>query len=170
MKISQNSAWVLSLALTLSFPALPQAQLATALDHFTIHDGLKASLWADNDLLDSPVAIDADAQGRLWVVEDLSKSGKKGQPHARIAILSDTDGDGKADHRSEFGPTFGSKPLGIAVFDNVIVVSMAPKIYAYTDVNRDDVFDPAVDKEVILAEGFHGSNPRPRPPRRGSRP
>ena len=71
--------------------------------------------------------------------------------------MEDTDGDGRADSVKVFGPTFGSKPMGISVFDNVIVVSMAPKIHVYTDVNRDDVFEPEVDRETVLAEGFHGS-------------
>ena len=46
--------------------------------------------------------------------------------------------------------------MGISVFDNVVVVSMAPNIHVYTDVNRDDVFDPNVDDEMIIAKGFHG--------------
>ncbi|MFT5130368.1 MAG: putative membrane-bound dehydrogenase-like protein, partial [Rhodothermales bacterium] len=55
-------------------------------------------------------------------------------------------------------PSFNSKPMGISVFDNVIVVSMAPNIHVYTDINRDDVFDPEVDSETIIAKGFHGSS------------
>ena len=35
---------------------------------------------------------------------------------------------------------------------------MAPNIHVYTDVNRDDVFDPRVDKHELIAEGFHGQN------------
>ena len=100
--------------------------------------------------------MDVDAKGRVWVAEDLQKSNVKGA-HARIKILEDTDNDGKADSVKIFGPTFSSKPQGMAVFDNVIVVSMAPKIHVYTDMNRDDVFDPKVDEEKVIAEGFHGA-------------
>ena len=128
----------------------------TMLESFTVAPGLEATLWAGTDLIHSPVAIAVDAKGRVWATEDLQHSGDE-KVHARIKILEDTDEDGRADSVKVFGPTFDSKPLGISVFDNVIVVSMAPKIHVFTDVNRDDVFDPEVDTEAILAEGFHGS-------------
>ena len=132
------------------------AQQNTALESFRVADGLKAVLWAGTDLIHSPVAMDVDAKGRVWVTEDLQRSGKKGVSHARIKILSDSDNDGRADTVKIFGPSFNSKPMGISVFDNVIVVSMAPNIHVYTDVNRDDVFDPKVDTETVIAKGFHG--------------
>ncbi len=138
-----------------SLGILTHADQKTMLESFNTTKGLEAKLWAGTDMIHSPVAIDVDARGRVWAVEDLQKSGVKG-PHARIKILEDTNNDGKADSVKIFGPTFPSKPQGIAVFDNVIVVSMAPSIYAYTDVNRDDIFDPKVDTIKILAKGFHG--------------
>jgi putative membrane-bound dehydrogenase-like protein len=136
-------------------PGLVSADQDTMLESFTVAPGLEARLWAGTDLIHSPVAMDVDARGRLWVTEDLQRSDVKG-PHARIKILEDTDHDGKADSVKVFGPTFSSKPMGISVFDNKIVVSMAPNIHVYTDVNRDDVFDPKVDREEIIAKGFHG--------------
>lgn len=125
------------------------------LESLTVASGLEAKLWAGTDLVHSPVAMDVDAQGRVWVTEDLQGSEQNG-PHARIKILEDTDRDGRADSVKEFGPTFSSKPMGISVFDNKIVVSMAPNIHVYTDVNRDDFFDPKIDEEEIIAKGFHG--------------
>ncbi|MGB1260125.1 MAG: PVC-type heme-binding CxxCH protein [Akkermansiaceae bacterium] len=144
-----------SALILLSSTLIAGADQQTMLKDFTVAPGLEAKLWAGTDMVHSPTAIDVDAKGRLWVTEDLQKSGEKG-PHSRIKILADTNNDGKADSVKIFGPTFGSKPLGISVFDNVIVVSMAPNIHVYTDVNRDDVFDPKVDTEKIIAKGFHG--------------
>jgi putative membrane-bound dehydrogenase-like protein len=140
-----------------SLTLLAAADQQTMVESFTLAPGLEASLWAGTDLIHSPLAMDVDARGRVWVTEDLQNSGEKG-PHARIKILEDTDHDGKADLVKIFGPTFSSKPMGISVFDNVVVVSMAPNIHVYTDVNRDDVFDPKVDEEKIIAKGFHGSS------------
>lgn len=137
-----------------------QAALAdqeTMLEEFEVAPGLEATLWAGTELIHSPVAMDVDARGRVWVTEDLQRSGEEG-PHARITILEDGDQDGKADRVKIFGPTFPSKPMGISVFDNVIVVSMAPNIHVFTDVNRDDRFDPEIDTEKIIATGFHGQN------------
>jgi hypothetical protein len=42
------------------------------------------------------------------------------------------------------------------VIDNKVIVSMAPDLVAYTDVNRDAKFDPAVDKREVLLTGFNG--------------
>ncbi len=131
-------------------------QQDNALGSFRMSESLKAVRWAGSDMIHSPVAMDVDAKGRVWVTEDLQHSGLQNAPHARIKILADSDNDGRADTVKIFGPTFSSKPLGISVFDNVIVVSMAPNIHVYTDLNRDDVFDPKVDTEEIIAKGFHG--------------
>ena len=49
-------------------------------------------------------------------------------------------------------------PLGIAVLDNRIIVSNAPDLIVYTDVNRDRRFDAAVDKREVLLSGFDGRN------------
>ncbi|MDF1737858.1 MAG: DUF1080 domain-containing protein [Verrucomicrobiales bacterium] len=150
---------LLILTLTLLLPVASADEQETMLESFTVAPGLEAKLWAGTDLIHSPVAMAVDAKGRVWATEDLQHSGvdAEAEGHARIKILEDTDQDGRADSVKIFGPTFDSKPLGITVFDNVIVVSMAPKIHLFTDVNRDDVFDPEIDTEVILADGFHGS-------------
>ena len=53
-------------------------------------------------------------------------------------ILEDSDGDGKSDRSQVFwqDPELIS-PLGIAVFDNVVIVSQPPNLLKLTDVNRD---------------------------------
>ena len=123
---------------------------------FSLSEGLEVNLWAGSDLIHSPIAMDVDSRGRVWVSEDLQHSGVQGV-HARIKILEDSDRDGRADKVSLFGPTFQSKPMGISIFDNVVVVSMAPHIHVYTDVNRNDLFEPEIDDHKIIATGFHGA-------------
>jgi len=46
--------------------------------------------------------------------------------------------------------------MGVAVIGNKVVVSMAPDIVVYTDLNGDRRFDPAVDKREVLLTGFNG--------------
>ncbi|MCW5557454.1 MAG: c-type cytochrome [Verrucomicrobiae bacterium] len=41
-------------------------------------------------------------------------------------------------------------------FGNRAIVSMAPDILVYTDVNEDRKFDPAVDRKEVLLTGFNG--------------
>src|SRR5206468_5855922 len=76
-------------------PPLPPAD-SFKLIH--VRPGYEAELVAAEPLLESPVAIDWDEHGRLWVVEmmdyPLGLDGK-GKPGGRVRILDDTNGDGK---------------------------------------------------------------------------
>jgi len=117
---------------------------------------LEIKTFARSPMINSPVAMDVDYKGRLWVADDLAKIDKKTRRGGRIVILEDTDNDGKADKSTQFGPAFSSMPLGIAVYDNVIVVSLSPDLIVFTDVNRNAQFDQGIDKREILMTGFHG--------------
>ena len=135
-----------------------------ALNLFQIPEGMELTLWARSPMLANPTNFDIDAQGRVWVTEGvnyrLHNLGPKRRPEGdRVVILSDTKGEGRADTVQTFiqDPNWTS-PLGIAVFDNVIIVSHAPDLIKFTDVNRDGKFDPAVDKKEILLTGFGGED------------
>jgi putative membrane-bound dehydrogenase-like protein len=130
-------------------------------DMFALPDDLEVTLWAKTPQFRNPSNMDIDAQGRVWLVEAYNYRRHAGKDPAgdRVMILEDTDGDGKADKSSVFvqEPALLA-PLGIAVIDNKIIVSCAPDIIVYTDVNRDLKFDPAVDKREVLLTGFDGRN------------
>jgi hypothetical protein len=49
-------------------------------------------------------------------------------------------------------------PLGIAVFDNRIVLSSTPSIIVYTDVNRNQVFEAEIDQREVFLTGFRDAN------------
>lgn len=124
---------------------------------FKVPDGLEITVWATSPMLHNPANMDVDADGRIWVAEGINyrrHSGRSREGDA-IRVLQDTDGDGKADESHVFVREKELEcPLGVAVFDNVIVVSNAPNIIVYTDVNRDLKFDPAVDKREVILTGF----------------
>ena len=126
---------------------------------FTLPEGLEATLWAKSPHLLNPTNMDFDAQGRLWVAEGVNYRGKaKRQPEGdRIVVLEDTKGAGFADKSTVFVQEPGlASPLGVAVFENRVVVSQPPDLIVYTDVNGDGKFDPAVDKKEVLLTGFNG--------------
>jgi putative membrane-bound dehydrogenase-like protein len=124
---------------------------------FHLPDDLEITLWAASPDLHNPTNLDIDHAGRVWVTEGVNyrrHSGRSRDGDA-IRVLQDTNGDGTADKSHVFVREKGLEaPLGVAVFDNVIVVSNTPDIIVYTDVNRDLVFDPAIDKRDVLLTGF----------------
>ena len=76
----------------------PEEELAT----FQVEPGFKVQLVAAEPMVQEPVALSFDADGRLWVVEmrgfmpDIDGKGEA-LPSGRISILEDTNGDGTMD-------------------------------------------------------------------------
>jgi putative membrane-bound dehydrogenase-like protein len=131
------------------------------LDLFALPDGLEITVWAESPLLRNPTNIDIDRDGRIWVAEGVRyRSHHARQPEGdRIAVLEDTDGDGRADTQHTFVQEPGLiAPLGVAVIDNKVVVSQPPDLIVYTDIDRNRRFDPAVDTREVLLTGFQGVN------------
>src|SRR5215470_3859486 len=67
--------------------------------HFYLPPGFHAELVASEPLIKDPIAIDWDADGRMWVVEypeyvpDLTTAEPNLEPIGRIAVLEDTNND-----------------------------------------------------------------------------
>ena len=128
---------------------------------FVAPEGLEVTVWAKSPDLYNPTNMDIDAKGRIWVAEGVNYRSHAGRrPDGdRIVVLEDTNGDGEADESHTFVQEKGLvAPLGVAVFDNRIVVSQPPDLIVYTDVDRDTVFDPKVDKREVLLTGFNARN------------
>ncbi|MEZ4219176.1 MAG: ThuA domain-containing protein [Myxococcota bacterium] len=129
------------------------------LERFHLPDDLEIRVFAESPLLYNPTNIDVDASGRVWVAEGWNYRGAPGARAAgdRIVVLEDRDGDGAADASHVFvqDPSLDA-PLGIAVVGNRVLVSMAPALVEYTDVDGDLRFDPRVDRRRVLLDGFAG--------------
>ncbi|PAW86043.1 MAG: hypothetical protein B9S29_00425 [Opitutia bacterium Tous-C2FEB] len=145
-------------------PYAPSEGGSVSLNLFQVPEGLEVTLWARSPMLANPTNLDIDAQGRVWVTEGVNyrvynKGGKRRPEGDRVVVLSDSKGAGKADTVHTFVQDAGwTSPLGIAVFDNVVIVSHAPDLIKFTDVNRDGKFDPAVDKREVILGGFGGQD------------
>jgi len=128
---------------------------------FTVPAGLEVIVWATSPMLHNPTNMDIDHHGRVWVTEGVNYRGKRNRRKEgdRVVVLEDTDADGKADKSTTFvQEEFLVSPLGIAVFDNVVVVAQPPDMIVYTDVDRDLKFDPTIDKREVRLTGFQGRN------------
>jgi putative membrane-bound dehydrogenase-like protein len=131
------------------------------LSAFHLPDDLELTVWASTPLLYNPTNLDIDHAGRIWVAEGVNYRRHKGRRPGgdRIVVIQDKDGDGKAESSHTFVQEKGLiAPLGVAVFDNVVYVSQPPDLIVYTDVDRDLVFDPKVDKREVLLTGFNAIN------------
>src|SRR5688572_33073565 len=80
----------------------PEKTPAEELSTFQIADGLQIQLVASEPMVQDPVVIMFDPDGRLWVVEmrgfmpDIDGNGEN-ERVGRVSILEDTDGDGEMD-------------------------------------------------------------------------
>ena len=80
----------------------PERSPAEELSSFQLSDGLQIQLVAAEPMVQDPVVIMFDPDGRLWVVEmrgfmpDIDGNGEK-ERVGRVSILEDTDGDGQMD-------------------------------------------------------------------------
>jgi glucose/arabinose dehydrogenase len=88
-------------------PPAPFLSMAEALNSFQIADGFTIEPVAWEPLVENPVAISFDPNGRMWVAEmrsympDIDGNGED-TPNGRIRILEDTDGDGQMDKSTDF--------------------------------------------------------------------
>ena len=157
-----------ALSLLLMSPVLAEtdwkpekAPETVGVDAFKVMGDLDVTVWASTPDLYNPTNMDIDHAGRIWVAEGVNYRRHNGRRPGgdRIAVLQDTDGDGKCDTSHTFVQEKGLvAPLGVAVFDNVIFVSQPPELLKYTDVDRDLKFDPAVDKREVILTGFNARN------------
>ena len=154
---------IATLVAVLGASAPAQAKLI-APNEFIVADGFEITVWATTPQLYNPTNFDVDSKGRLWVTEAVNYRNFRNESLGlsqdggdRVVVLEDSDGDGKADSSHTFvrDPDLVA-PLGIAVIDNKVVVSCAPNILIFTDVDRDARFDPKVDTKEVFLTGFRG--------------
>ena len=115
-----------------------------ALQSFEVIDGYRLDLVAAEPLVVDPIAFAFDARGRLFVVEMRGYSEQSSEHLGRIALLEDTDLDGRMDHRETFVENL-SWPTAIWPWRDGVLVAEPPRITWYRDRNRDGVSDWSED-------------------------
>jgi mono/diheme cytochrome c family protein/glucose/arabinose dehydrogenase len=114
-------------------PHTPQEQLQT----FQIAKGYQISLAASDPAIGDPVAATFGPDGRLWVVEmqgympNLDGT-TEDQPHGRISVLEDTDGDGVFDKSTVFLDNI-VMPRAIALHRDGVLVGAPPHLWFCRD-------------------------------------
>ncbi|KAA5543299.1 DUF7133 domain-containing protein [Adhaeribacter rhizoryzae] len=115
--------------------------------------GYRVELVAAEPMVQEPVGMAWDANGRLYVVEmntymKDSKATGQFEPLSRIKLLEDTDGDGKMDKSSIFIDSLLLPRTVLPVGDELLVtITNIQHIYSYRDTNNDGKAD---QKKIVF--------------------
>ena len=134
----------------------PEEQAAT----FKLAPGFRAELVAANPLVGDPVAMQFGPDGRLWVLEmrgympNPDGEGER-EPVGVIAVLTDTDGDGRFDRRQVFADKL-VMARAISLIDDGLLVAEPPNLWFMRDTNGDGVAD---EKTQVANDYGNTTNP-----------
>ncbi|WP_437193984.1 PVC-type heme-binding CxxCH protein [Planctomicrobium sp. SH527] len=125
-----------------------------ALKSFTVAEGFEVNLFASEvefPELQNPVSMTFDAEGRIWVTTNAAyPQYLPGVPvNDKILILSDKDGDGKADHQQIFAENLYI-PIGVELADGGAYVSAQPNMLFLKDTDGDG----KADKQEYVLHGL----------------
>ena len=135
----------------------PEQELKT----IKVAKGYHAELVASEPMIETPVAISWDDQGRLYVCEmrgymnDINAGGED-KPIGRISRLEDTDGDGKMDKATVFVDKL-LMPRAVMAMGDGALVSEPPNLTFYHDTDGDGV----ADKSEVVATNYARAGGQP---------
>jgi len=135
-------------------PPAPPLSAEAALTTFKLPAGFRIELVASEPLVEMPVALAFDPDGRIWVVEmrgfmpNLDGTGEE-EPVGKVVILEDTDGDGRMDKRTVFLDGL-VMPRAICLVRDGALVGEPPNLWFCRDVDGDG----QCDEKTAVASDF----------------
>ncbi|PYU51687.1 MAG: dehydrogenase, partial [Acidobacteria bacterium] len=131
-------------------PYSPEQALRT----ITVHSGFHLESFASEPLIASPVAMDWDENGRIYVAEDTGYP-LDTRPTGRIVLLEDTNADGIPDRRTVFADHI-VMPNSVMCWKGGVLVTAAPDVWFFKDTTGNGKADV---REKVLT-GFAFTNPQ----------
>jgi mono/diheme cytochrome c family protein/glucose/arabinose dehydrogenase len=131
-------------------PLSPEEELKT----FKLPPGFRIELVASEPMIESPVAISFDDQGRMFVVEmrsymrDIEGTTEK-DPTSRVSLLTDVDGDGRMDKATPFLDNL-VMPRGVMAVKGGAFVAEPPNLFFCRDTKGTGV----ADEKTLVASDF----------------
>lgn len=146
LTLSFSLGWLPASLLAEYPPPPPVYSPEQALSHFQFAEpGYRIELVANEPMVQDPVAIRFDGEGRLWVVEmkgymrDIDRSGVN-EPIGRISVLEDTNADGVMDKSTVFLDHL-VLPRALSIHPDGVLVAESKPLWFVQDTDGDLVAD-----------------------------
>jgi mono/diheme cytochrome c family protein/glucose/arabinose dehydrogenase len=138
----------------------PEQEAAT----FKLPKGLKVEVVAAEPMVEHPVAMSFDGDGRIWVAQMRSYMPNvdgvgENTPDGRVSILEDTDGDGRMDKSTVFLDGL-VLPRAVQCVGDGALIGAPPNLWFVRDKNKDGKAD---DKVLIATDYGDRVNPEHQP-------
>lgn len=126
------------------------------LSKFVLQDDFKIETIASEPLIEAPVAMTFDNQGRVWVMEmpDYMPNihgSDEDIPRGRIVILEDHDNDGRMDHTKVFLEKL-SQPRAMALVYGGLLYAEAPNLW-FVEIENDQPVNKVLVDSVYAVGG-----------------
>jgi mono/diheme cytochrome c family protein/glucose/arabinose dehydrogenase len=132
----------------------PPLSPVEAMKRFYLAPGYRVELVAAEPLVQDPVMIDWDGEGRMWVVEmpgymrDANAKGER-EPIGNIVVLEDTNNDGRMDKRTVFQDGF-VLVRWLKVLERGVLAAEPPNLWLFQDTNG----DLRADRKELVTDQF----------------
>lgn len=145
---------------SMKIPPAPPLAVDEALRTFRLQPGFQIEAVASDPIIESPVEIEFDASGRMYVLEmrgfmpNVEGKGED-QRVGRVTLMEDTDGDGRMDKHTRFAEGL-LMPRAIGVVRDGLLIAEPPTLWFFRDTDGDGKAD---HKEVVSTDYGNQSNP-----------
>jgi glucose/arabinose dehydrogenase/mono/diheme cytochrome c family protein len=152
--LNKGNAGPTDVQLKFNLPAPAPLSPEEALKSFRLPPGFRIELVASEPMIEAPVAISFDEQGRMFVVEmrgymrDMEGTTEK-EPLGRIALLTDTNGDGRMDKASAFLDNL-VMPRGVMAVKGGAFIAEPPNLFFCRDTKGNGI----ADEKTLVATDF----------------
>lgn len=151
----------LNFELKFKLPPPPVRTPQEAIKTFKVAPGFTVEVVASEPMIETPLALSWDDQGRMVVLEmrgymrDMDGTGED-QPIGRVSRLEDTDGDGAMDKHTVFADNLLMPRALMAIGDGALIAE-PPNLVFHHDKNGDGVADA---QEIVSDQyGAKGGQP-----------
>lgn len=149
---------IMSYAELLRPPAPPPRSPEESMRAIHLKPGFQIELVAAEPLVQDPIFVDWDDQGRMWVVEMADYPFHEHQGvirGGRVKVLSDENGDGRYDKAATFLDDL-LYPTGLALWKGGAYIASVPEVFFAEDTDGDG----RADRRTPVLGGFHKGNPQ----------